>query len=200
MTLRPTHLALAALLAAAGAAATASPIEFQFTGAGSGTIGSTSFTDASFTITELTDTAAVATAPHCACLYADSASASIDIAGVGAFTFFTGTRTFINGGTMGFSRAGADGTDLLDAFFGDPVVGYRLANLMRPVGGPGGLLTWADPDPDIFTTGGALFFDSGPTATTFTGFVPAAVPEPAGGVLMLAGLAMAAVASRRGAR
>ncbi len=197
MTVRTRHIALAALLAAAGTAAMASPIEFQFTGAGSGTIGSTSFTDASFTITELTDTAAVATAPNCACLYADSAGASIDISGVGTFAFVTGTRTFINGGTMGFSRAGPDGTDLLDAFFGDPVVGYRLANLMRPVSGPGGLLTWADPDPDIFTTGGALFFDSGPTATTFTGFVPGAVPEPANLVLMLAGLAIAGFATLR---
>ncbi len=201
MTFRITHLAVAALLAAAGAAATASPIAFRFTGTGSGTIGSTAFTDAPFTITERSDTAAVAIAPNCGCFYADSLAATIDLAGVGSFAFVTGTRTFVNGGMVGFSRAGPDGVDLLDAEYGDPVVGYRLANLMRPVSGPGGLLTWADPDPDIFTSGGALFFESGPTATTFTGFVPdalpGAVPEPGNLALVLAGLGMAGVATRR---
>jgi hypothetical protein len=96
----------------------AAPITITYTSVGSGSIGSTPFTNDSFTITELLDTTARVPLTNGSIGFSiNDESASIAIAGVGDFTFTTPTRSFVNNtvDTEGYSRLVGGGGDLLYA-------------------------------------------------------------------------------------
>ncbi len=180
---------------ALSANALASPIEFVFTGSGSGTIGDTSFTDAAFTITQYSDTSGLAGCPVSSptCVYIDATTADISIAGVGDYSLTSGTRAFSDDGQVGFSRAGNDGDDLYDSFA--VTAGYNLTTSYGPDYGEACLLQWGDGYSPVTTSDGTLVFDGGCSDGYFQAIAGAAtpptpgVPEPATFSLLVLGLA-----------
>lgn len=164
----------------------AAPITFIHTSHGSGTIGGVPFGDAPFTITATADTANRQS--FSGAYYINHVTASIDIVGVGVYTFITATRTFVfnAGNAAGFSRSGPIGADLVTSG-GDPSLGtWDMLSSIGPVPGPGELLQWGS-SPTINTSGGTLFFnpDENPGGT----FQAIVVPGPASiGALGFTGL------------
>jgi len=161
------------------------------TGTGSGQIGATSFTNATFTISDTVDTANRQVIPSGGGFFIDDSSASIAITGVGTYPFSSPTRTFVNNSvtSVGFSRAGFGGSDLFDGP-GDPAFStWDLLTGIGPITGTGTLMQWGSSNGTINTSGGVLTFSNGGSATTFTAV---AVPEPAAcaaiaGLIVLAG-------------
>ncbi len=175
---------LIGLLAATPGAA-AAIITFEHAASASGTLDGKPFPMADFTITATGDTAN--RQPISDGWYIDHTAASIFIAGIGKLDLLTPTRTFVShaGQLVGFSRAGADGNDLVngpqDAAFGT----WDMLTSIGPIKGQGGVLQWSL-DPKIDTSGGILILDDGVTNVTFT----AIVPEPGTAGLVAAGLMM----------
>jgi hypothetical protein len=163
----------------------AAPITITHTGVGSGTIGGTTFTGASFTITDIGDTASRSTFPGG--FFIDDLSASIAINGVGTFSFITGTRTFVNQVQIqvGFSRAGINGIDLYDgpttAAFGT----WDMLSSIGPISGSAVLSQWGAAFGTVNTSGGVLVFNNSTSDTVFKATV-GSVPEP--GTLALLGI------------
>lgn len=165
----------------------AAPITIIYTSSGSGSIGSTTFTNATFTITELLDTANRQS--FLGGYSVDDTSASIAIAGVGTFNFTTTTRSFVNNliSLAGFSRGGVNGSDLLYASANAVLGTWDLTTSIGPITGTGQLLQWATPT--ISTSGGTLTFSNNRTTTTFQATVGTATPEPSAVSLAWLGLA-----------
>lgn len=182
-----------AILASA-AGANAAMITFTHEGFGGGRIGDISFGSLApvpFTITAVGDTDNVDTSVAGA-RFINHDSAMIDIAGVGVFTFTSGTRSFVNdNGIFGFSRAGAGGLDLFDGPDDDANGGWDMLSSIGPLTGDGALSQW-DALPIIETSGGVLSFISASSQATFTAVV---VPAPAS--LALCGLGGLAMTRRR---
>ena len=145
-----------------GAACT---IGFTHTGSGSGTIGTHTFNNAAFTISEQAATANRMSFPGGFSI--DDMSASISIAGVGNFHFASGTRTFVNNSQhiVGFSRAGTNGTDLFNGPSGTAFASWDMRSPIGPINGTGGLLQWGN-EP-VTTDGGTLFFQNASSSATF---------------------------------
>src|ERR1700682_2950338 len=85
-----------------------------FDGSGSGSLNGVPFSNTAFTITENADTANVVNL-GLLLFSLDSSSASINIQGLGNFTFTSGTRTYVAGSVVGFARSGITGTNLFDS-------------------------------------------------------------------------------------
>jgi hypothetical protein len=167
--------------------APAASIEFIHTGTGSGTIGTTAFTGAPFTITEFADTTNRASSSEG--FFVDDTSASISIGTLGTFGFTTGTRTFVNNNfsIIGFSREGIFGADLYNGPTNAAFAAYDLLTSIGPIGGTALLLQWTVSPVD--TTGGILTFASATTDGTFRAITGAVVPEPGTFLLLASGLA-----------
>ncbi len=107
-------VAAGVLLLAGATAAKADTMQYTFQGIGTGTLGSTSFTEASFTITVLADRQLITAGGGI--FSVNSTLATISIAGFSVTTFVTATRVFSNEklSVAGFSRAGRRGQDLVD--------------------------------------------------------------------------------------
>lgn len=178
------------VLAVMSLAANASPIQFIYTGTGSGSLGGSTFSSAAFTFTQFGDTS---TKQSCGigCTFIDAVSASVSIAGLGSYAFVTGTRTFDYQGLVGFSRAGAGGADLYNVFNVGPT--YDMASSVGPISGSANLLQWSLSP--IVTAGGTLVFNNASTLGTFQAVT--AVPEPETYALMLAGLGLMGAVARR---
>jgi hypothetical protein len=174
------------------APAAAVPIEFRFSGTGTGTAGGRSFTNAPFVITAVGDTDNVVEVPTTlGIIYSLDAPAVIDVTGIGSGQITTFTRVFENdtGGsngqtpTVGLSRLPhQSGNDLLNAV--DPsVLGYRLRTSFGPL---------FESDPQAFQQFNGV--ESALGLLTFTDvdsftFQATVVPEPAG-LVLLVGAAM----------
>lgn len=169
--------------------ASATPIEFTYTGTGSGAIGASTFSNASFVITEKSDTSNIQSCYGCS--YIDANSTSISIEGIGSFLFTTATRTFNSSGNVGFSRAGAGGWDLYNVF---SVGSWDMMSSIGPVSGIASLIQW-DLSP-VYTTAGVLSFNSNSTAGTFQASI-SPVPEPATYAMLIAGLGFLGYTARR---
>jgi hypothetical protein len=175
----------------------ADPIEFRFSGVGTGVAGDRPFANAPFTITAVGDTDNIVDVPAIGfggTVYSVPAPASIDITGIGSGRITTNTRVFQNdrGGatgstpTLGLSRLPHDlGQDLLD--LADPSVSaYRLRTSIGPI---------LEPDPQAFSQFTGVGSDLGTLSFSDVDFFTfeAVVPEPAGPLV----LAAAAWALRR---
>lgn len=170
--LRTILLAAAALLASA---VSANPITFIHTGSGTGRIGELSFEDAAFTLTSYGETDDRQS--YSAGYFIDHLISTIDIDGVGLFTFVTATRTFINDNSdiVGFSRAGENGLDLFNGPGSATFDGWDMTTSIGPVFGSGFLLQWLSFD--VFTDGGLLIFVDGESDASFQAIVHG-VPTP----------------------
>jgi uncharacterized repeat protein (TIGR03803 family) len=140
------------------------PITFTHSSTGSGTIGTTPFSNAAFTIVGVGDTDDIMTDSHG--IYIDDSEAFITIEGLGAFKFTSGTRTFLNQAIpeVGFSAAGASGVDLLDGPSNSAFATWNMQTAIGPISGAGRLFNQS---PALETSGGVLLFNAGPTTVTF---------------------------------
>lgn len=183
--------------------ANAVPIQFIFTGTGSGTLDGTAFSGASFTLTQFGDTDNIHGcdgAGDCSVIGADSAQ--VTIAGLGTFNFTSSSETFFNRdvGVVGFTYRSPSifpgivgvGADLYNLSMAPP---YDLVSSIGPISTTGTLLQWAFQD--VYTDGGVLVFNDAPdTQATFQAIV-GAVPEPETWGMLLAGLGVIGTAVRR---
>ena len=92
---------------------------------------------------------------------------------------------------MGFSRAGLYGADLYNVFNVGPT--YDLSSAIGPVSGNASLIQWSYSP--IVTTAGVLNFADGTSLGSFQAVV--AVPEPETYAMILAGLGLLGVITRR---
>ncbi|HWZ31166.1 MAG TPA: PEP-CTERM sorting domain-containing protein [Bryobacteraceae bacterium] len=186
-------LQLAGMVVLIASCSQAGILSITHTGVGSGTIGTTTFTNASFTITDLADTAARQS--FTGGFFIDDLSASIAITGVGTFMFTTGTRTFVNqsNDTVGFSRAGNLGADLFNGPTNAAFATWDMLSGIGPISGVGSLLQWSSSA--VNTSGGVLVFANGSSDTRFQATL-SGVPEPSSialvgiGAIGLLGLAL----------
>lgn len=202
--MKPTHFLkgiVAAVALAASAASTAVPITFTHEGVGTGSLDNQLFFDEkAFKITVEADTD---DRLNCVlgCQYINAISASIQISGLGTFDFVTATRTFANGNTVGFSRAGEFGADLFSGPQDSALANYELDTAIGPISSSDGgvLQQWeADPYGEVVTTGGVLFMNFDPdTPVIFTAQLGHAVPEPSSLVLACAALFALGLRRRR---
>ena len=167
-------------------------ITFTHAGTGSGAVGSIAFSNADFVIT------AVGNADNRESFGFGSSiahdTASIDISGVGIFTFVTGTQTFVNNdkALVGFSQT--NGGDLFNGPGNAAFSTWALDTSIGPVTGSGELLQWDDAvQPQVFTDGGRIYFTDDPdtpvTVQASVVPVPAAIWLFASGLLGLIGIA-----------
>jgi len=162
----------------------ANSISFTDSGVGSGTIGSTVFSDAAFTIYAVGDTDNIVKIPGGSGFNLDLSRATILIAGVGKFTLFTPTSFFVNFSLVGFGHAGLHGSDLVNGPLDPQFATWNMRTSIGPITGQGGILQWSL-HPLIETSGGTLIFNDGATPLTFK----AVVPEPPSMFLVVSGLA-----------
>jgi hypothetical protein len=180
-----------------GGAAEATPIQYIFTGVGSGTVGTTSFTDASFTFDFTTDTTDVP-APS---------GQEVIISGIGG-TFTEGIFSetladdnfVVENMESGFQRLGFlnsaldDGLVLGNSAFGT----YLLTTALGPIAETGANL-FPDFGGGSFDTigGGPAIQITSDTSLTFTAVVGSPVPEPSSAPLGLFGIGLVAFAAIR---
>jgi hypothetical protein len=151
--LRVVTVAFAGSLASA---ALAVPITFFHKGFSAGTLGGVPFPERAFTITALGDTSQRVN--RGSLFFIDHLSAKVDIAGLGTQEIATPTRTFVNGVTAGFSRAGYEGLDLFNGPSNFELSSWQMTTSIGPTSGEGYLLQW-ETSP-VITSGGILVFPS----------------------------------------
>jgi hypothetical protein len=173
----------------------ATPITFTFAGIGSGSLGSTSFTDAEFKITALADTDDVSVAAGSRRVHrVFNATALVSISGVGDAEFTMPTISVANQNTpaVGFSDPGQD----LAILFANLNPAFATYNLRTAMGPTPGVPTINDGE--VFaTTLGEFVLDE--VSTVSFEAVGGVVSEPTALLLICVGLAGVA-AVRRGSR
>jgi hypothetical protein len=144
-------------------------------GVGSGNLNGVAFASTPFTITCAWDIGAVLSSGP-GVLTVDHTAASIDITGVGNFTFITPTRSFNNQNVpvVGFARA--SGADLFDGPFDATLAGWNLASPIGPLVGTASIIQWTG-FTDVVTSGGVLVLDTafGVPCTYTAAFTPTGI-------------------------
>lgn len=172
-------------------AAQADLITCTFTSSGSGRLAGTPFLDSNFTITAVADNANRYVPPAneyfpSAIIYSiDNTSASITIEGLGTYTFLTATRIFNNlsNGSVGFSRAGDSPWDIFDIQNVPALCSWDMLTSFAPISVGSSYMQWREPD--VYTSGGLLEFESSSKPSTFTATV---VPEPLSSITLFCGV------------
>ncbi len=176
-------LKLLVMLSFAGLAASASPIAFTESTTGSGTLGSNSFTNALITVSLVGDSSNVI-ASQGGLFLRIPGTITINVSGLGAATISGNVfvsqapnPSFPSGIAAGFFASGSG--SILDTY-NNAFASYGLASPIGPLTGA----PFFRPDLTFATSLGGLNITSAGTAT----FSATAVPEPASGLLTLAGL------------
>ena len=188
-------LQFAVLLIGSAVLLPAAPITITYQASGAGSLNGASFASSTFVITALGDTTNRATiSPGTFAI--DHGSASINITGLGTFSFTTPTRTFVNQGAqvVGFSRAGEGGSDLLNSTSNAAYSTWDLLSSIGPITGSGSLVQWGLTP--VVTSGGTLVFTDRSTTLTFRADVGNAIPEPGTFQLIALGLLGAGLLTR----
>ena len=187
-------LQFAVLLIGSAVLLPAAPITITYQASGAGSLNGASFASSTFVITALGDTTNRATiSPGTFAI--DHGSASINITGLGTFSFTTPTRTFVNQGVqvVGFART-VGGSDLLDSTSNAAYSTWDLLSSIGPITGSGSLLQWASAP--VVTSAGTLVFNNSSTTLTFQAVVGNAIPEPGTFQLIALGLLGAGLLTR----
>jgi len=180
------RLAATVALVSAGAAS-ATPIEFVYTGVGIGTLNGAPFAASSFTITEFANTSNRQSCVFGVCTFIDDTAASITISGIGTFDLLTPTRTIVSGGVVFFAHAGQLGANLYDLAADPPALdNYMLDASIGPIFAFGLLNQWTAL-PLIDTTGGILIFEDTVGQGSPGSFRATLIPEPQILALLAAG-------------
>jgi hypothetical protein len=168
----------------------AKPILFTYESAGAGSINGVAFPTTSFTITARGDTTNRLLS-FLGNYFIAHDSAKIELDGIGTYLFTTQTHTFRNNSnfTVGFTRTGNG--DLINRIENPQFNQWDMLSSIGPITDTARLLQWSDP-PQVFTSGGILFFNTANRLLTFTATV---VPEPSS--IMLVACSIAALAFRR---
>ena len=179
---------LAPVLASAclllGSSAFASPVEYQITGIGSGSIGGVAFNNQVFDIVMFGDTAASSN------IIDPLASAQLVVAGFAPTAFSIPTRLGLAnaGSVVFFSRAGNGGLDLFD---------FNLTTAVPNLNGPFSVVGTGvfalNQFVNVASSMGAINFNSSSDVM----FSAAPVPEPETYGMMLAGLGLVGFVLRR---
>jgi PEP-CTERM motif-containing protein len=204
-TLRLTGLACVALVTVSVfgcVAAQAAPISYTISAVGSGSLGTNSFSDVSFTITSTADTSQIdINSP----LFPDilvvtNESATIEISGLGTATFTSTLSDFANQyvgpqwnrtvGAVGVTDI-SDGYDIIDVQ-NSAFDTYDLRSSIGPVSGT----TFGNAGYPVGTTAGTFQLNSLPTTATFQATLQS-VPEPATVLLVALGLGVLLIGRRR---
>lgn len=143
----------------------AAPIDYIYTGIGSGSIGGVDFPNRTFTITGRGDTDAIGGDSWAQ--EVNHISTTIEIDGMGTYTIISPLRTFLTSlGHVGLSRQNPPGGDLYN--FSDDFTGWDLVTNWGPVSTSGNLSLWNWQYRDVETSGGLLVFnDASQVAGTF---------------------------------
>jgi hypothetical protein len=175
------------------------PIQFIYTGIGSGFIGTNYFQNTPFTINQYSDTENIISfrCLEFTCLSLEANSTSVSLEGFDTYSFLTATTTFFIEGFVGLSSAGIGARDLYTAFYTGK--DYDLTSSIGPIplaSGAAGLIQWGPIGvPAIYTEAGMLNFLPIPTPGTFQAI--AGVPLPATAWLFGSGLIALAGGMRR---
>jgi hypothetical protein len=154
--------------------AIAEPITFIYTGAGSGSLDGSNFSDIAFMVTGFADTDNIVDLGG-GVYYVDHSSTEIVLDGIGTYSFTTDLRTFTNNSIVGWSRAGGSGADLYNSF-GDPdLLAWDITYSVGPVIPPFFLIQWDFED--VVTDGGILVLENEQVSGSFEAILgEAAIP------------------------
>jgi PEP-CTERM motif len=191
-------LVVLAALGVLGATSSASPIVYTLTTTATGTLGASTFTNASVTVTLTGDTANIAFGPSpLNAALVNPGSATIDISGLGTSTFTDSIEILSSFDTPILGGVSAVVIAQLDNPSGDSVsgialedgpafFGYNLIGPFGPISGTGG--AGSGPANIFPTTAGNLQFTIQPPNLGPSTFTAALVPEPTTTMLLGAGL------------
>ena len=171
--MKPSSLLRVLALGAASLAAqpaAAEPITYRISGVGSGQLGSLAFRDASFSVTGLADTDALA--PIGGGVWVNPLqSLQVAVSGFGAAQGLHASDFFVNGGSAGVGFLDELLGDILDVL-GAGLVGYDGAHVLGP------LPVDLDYLAPFETTAGEFLLDRGSNLTFTAQLGPLTVPAP----------------------